>query len=312
MTISLYLKRPRGRGFTLAELMVAMAITVVLLTLLVSVTGVALDGWRISRNKVRASRQAKAALDQFSRDFESMVARTGNNFEWFYAETDPDNPGPNNNKSPNAARILMFSAATDRYEGDIEGDKDKGGDVSGLTYRLFYKDPITNDDNGNFNVFALYRKLVNPDETFEDLLEHDPENPKKLDQKFSKFDADLDDPSNFVCENIYELTIVFTIEYSEKIDDRLVTKIARVPIISTGGDDTAEEFSFTGNGITAGGSANKPYARGRISSVDISITVLTDNGIATMRKVNFSGLQLDKFLAKNSYRYSKTILLPQP
>ena len=59
MTIAL---TPKRRGFTLAELMVAMGITVLLLTLLVSVTGVALDGWRLSRNKVRASRQAKAAL----------------------------------------------------------------------------------------------------------------------------------------------------------------------------------------------------------------------------------------------------------
>ena len=60
----------RGRGFTLAELLVAMGITAIILTLLVTVTGVALDGWRVSRNKVRSSRQAKAALDQFSRDFE--------------------------------------------------------------------------------------------------------------------------------------------------------------------------------------------------------------------------------------------------
>ena len=120
MTISLIPRRP-ARGFTLAELMVAMAITVILLTLLVSVTGVALDGWRVSRNKVRASRQAKAALEQMSRDFEAMILRTGTNFEWLYTETDQDPPGPRDNESTNAARILMFSAATDRYEGDVEG-----------------------------------------------------------------------------------------------------------------------------------------------------------------------------------------------
>ena len=77
---TLFPQMRRARGFTLAELMVAMAITVILMTLLVSVTAVALDGWRVSRNKVRASRQAKATLEQMRRDFEAMVVRTGTNF----------------------------------------------------------------------------------------------------------------------------------------------------------------------------------------------------------------------------------------
>lgn len=311
MTISL-LPRRSARGFTLAELMVAMAITVILLTLLVSVTGVALDGWRISRNKVRASRQAKASLDQMSRDFEAMVVRTGSNFEWLYTETDPDEPGPADNESPNAARILMFSAVTDRYEGDVEGQKDKGGDVTGLNYKLLYKDPITDGYDDKFNVFALYRNLVDPDETFENLLEHDPVNPKDLNTKFKRYEANIGNSSNFVCENIFELTVVFTVEYTELDRGRLVTRIERIPIISTGGDSAAETFRFTGNGIKVDDAGNVPFKRGRISAVDLSITVLTDNGIATLRKANFTGSDRNRFLAKNSYRYSKTILLPQP
>ncbi|MCH2062122.1 MAG: prepilin-type N-terminal cleavage/methylation domain-containing protein [Roseibacillus sp.] len=312
MTISLLPKRPR-RGFTLAELMVAMAITVILLTLLVSVTAVALDGWRVSRNKVRAARQAKASLDQMSRDFEAMVLRTGTNFEWLYTETDPDAPGPNDNESPNAARILMFSAVTDRYDGEVEGPADKGGDVTGLSYKLLYKDPITADYGDKFSVFALYRQLVDPDETFEVLLEHDPVNPKDLDTKFQRYKDDLGDSSNFVCENIFELTVVFTVEYTELVAQRLVTRIERIPIIETGGEDAAEAFSFTGNGIKVNDAENVPFKRGRISAVDLSITVLTDKGIAQLRKGNnFSGSALESFLSKNSYQYSKTILLPQP
>ncbi len=312
MIISLFPRRC-ARGFTLAELMVAMAITVILLTLLVSVTAVALDGWRISRNKVRASRQAKATLEQMSRDFESMVVRTGSNFEWLHTETDPDNPGPKDNESPNAARILMFSAATDRYDGDVEGKTDKGGDVTGLSYKLLYKDPITDAYEEKFNVFALYRKLVNPDETYEALLEHDPANPKDLDTKFQPYEANLGDSSNFVCENIFELTVVFTVEYTELVGGKLVTKIERIPVIETGGDDAAETFSFTGNGIKVDDDDGKPFNRGRISSIDLSISVLTDSGIAQLRRGgNFTGSDLERFLEKNSFQYSKTILLPQP
>ena len=312
MTISLFPRRC-ARGFTLAELMVAMAITVILLTLLVSVTAVALDGWRISRNKVRASRQAKATLEQMSRDFEAMVVRTGSNFEWLHTETDPDNPGPKDNESPNAARILMFSSATDRYDGDVEGKSDKGGDVTGLSYKLLYKDPITDAYEEKFNVFALYRKLVNPDETYEALLEHDPANPKDLDTKFQPYEANLGDSSNFVCEHIFEVTVVFTVEYTELVGGKLVTKIERIPVIETGGDDAAETFSFTGNGIKVDDDDGKPFNRGRISSVDLSISVLTDSGIAQLRRGgNFTGSDLERFLEKNSFQYSKTILLPQP
>lgn len=305
MTIAL---TPKRRGFTLAELMVAMGITVLLLTLLVSVTGVALDGWRLSRNKVRASRQAKAALDQLSRDFESMVIRTGNTFEWFYAESEKDAPGPSSNESPNAARLIMFTAATDRYDGDIGGAKDEGGDVSAVGYRLYYKDPITNQEGTDYDVFALYRKIVNPDESYDNLLAED-----DLEGKFQRYDAGLDDSSNFVCENIFEMSVVFTVEYTEILANSApVTKIERIPILATTGSSAAEEFRLFGTGIEVDGNDDEPFSRGRIVSVDISLTVLTDNGIATLRRAQFAGTQLEKFLAKNSYRYSKTILLPQP
>ena len=150
------------------------------------------------------------------------------------------------------------------------------------------------------------------DETFENLLEHDPVNPKDLDTKFKRYEANLGDSNNFVCENIFELTVVFTVEYTELDRGRLVTRIERIPIISTGGDSAAETFRFTGNGIKVDDGENVPFKRGRISSVDLSITVLTDSGIATLRKANFTGSDRNRFLAKNSYRYSKTILLPQP
>jgi prepilin-type N-terminal cleavage/methylation domain-containing protein len=305
MTIALIPRRPRGRGFTLAELLVAMAITVLLLTILVSVTGVALDGWRISRNKVRAARQAKAALEQLSRDFESMVIRPGNDFEWFYAKSESDPPGPNENKSPNAARLVFFTAATDRYNGDVDGGN---GDVSAVAYRLYFKDPITGDSGTDYDVFALYRKLVNPDEAFEDFLAQE-----DLEQEYQSLENDLEQTENFLCENIFELSVVFLIEYNETTSEgQLVTRLERVPILSTASGDAAEEFRVRGTGIEVDQDDDVDYAKGRIVAVDITVGVLTDNGVATLKNVNFQPEELEKFLSKNTHRYSKTILLPQP
>ncbi|MDP4722403.1 MAG: type II secretion system GspH family protein, partial [Akkermansiaceae bacterium] len=75
------------RGFTLIELLVAMAITTLIVTVLVSITSLALDTWNRSRSEIRASRQAKAMVDSMASDFESMVSRRGNNFEWLFARS---------------------------------------------------------------------------------------------------------------------------------------------------------------------------------------------------------------------------------
>jgi len=313
-------KRHAGRGFTLAELIVAMAVTVILLGLLVSVTGVALDGWRMSRNKVRAARQAKAALEQISRDFESMVARSGNIYEWLYTESDPNEaPGPGDGvKSRNAARMIFFTAATDRYDGRVGPDSNNPGDVSAVGYRLVYKDPITDSDDDDYSVFVLYRRLVDPREggegseegAFYDLLAQE-----DLEAAFEvNYGATVEDSENFICENIFEMSVVFTIEYMAEAGGSPVARIQRVPVLATKkGPDAVSEFRLKGDGIVADGNAETDYADGRIVAVDVSISVLTDNGVATLRRdADLEGDRLADFLARNSYRFSKTIMLPQP
>ena len=300
----------RRGGFTLAELLVAMGITAIILTLLVTVTGVALDGWRVSRNKVRASRQAKAALDQLSRDFESMVVRSGNNFEWLYSESEAEAPGPNENVSPNAARLLLFTAATDRYEGDVGGPRDMGGDVSAVQYRLLYRDPFGRPDQGSsdtpYSVFALYRQLVNPDESFDKLLAKE-----DLSKEFTVVEGPQDESNNFVCENIYQMSVVFLIEHAEEVDGKMVTKFNRVPVlVKGGGAQSVDWFRIRGNGIEVEGKEEPEYARGRVISADLSITVITDSGIGTLRQANFSESAKETFLAKNTYHFMKSILLP--
>ena len=179
---------PAQRGFTLMELMVAMAITTIIVTVLVSITSIAMDTWNRSRSELRAARQAKAMVDSMARDFESLVTRRGNTNEWLSAMSSKTLPGIKL-KSTNAAELIFFSASTDRYDGEIgiNNKKDKGGDVSCIAYRLEYKDPI--DQNGNlFTTFVLNRLLVNPDNTFKDLL-----GKPDLTAAFAPYTTQLDD-----------------------------------------------------------------------------------------------------------------------
>lgn len=302
-----------SRGFTLVELLVAMAITTIIVTVLVSVTALALDTWNRSRAEIRAARQAKAMIDSMARDFESFVSRKGNTFEWLYAKSEPPSEGPKGSLSPNALDLIFFTAATDRYEGKI-GDPafDKGGDVSTVGYQLSYKDPIGGENNDEYKTFVLYRKIVNPDETFADLL-------GKPDLK-AAFDAvapdggddAIDEETNFICENVYQFTVTFHVNATVGNTIKHVT----VPVREDGG--TSVEFSMMGSGIdttftppASAGVTIDQLKAGRLSAAEISITVLSDFGLAQMRRRgDLTGDKLAEFIAKNSYQYSKVVQLP--
>lgn len=299
------------RGFTLMELMVAMAITTIIVTVLVSITSIAIDTWNRSRSELRAARQAKAMVDTMARDFEALVTRRGNDFEWLSAESSPTLPG-DRLQSTNAADLVFFSAATDRYDGNVgpSSTTDMGGDVSCVAYRLSYKDPI--DDGGNtFRTFVLNRVLVNPDDTFKDLL-----GKTDLTTTFasSPYSSELGKVENFVCENVFQFTVTFQIEVIQVTSTG--TKVVTVPVTvgQSSSAQVTQSFKIKGTGIEAsisGGSVTADQLKaGRVKAMDISLTVLSDAGIDQLRNRPFSGNQAAEFMAKNSYQYSKRIQLP--
>ncbi len=285
------------QGFTLIELMVAMAITTIIVTVLVSITSIALDTWNRSRSEVRAARQAKAMTDTMARDLEALVTRRGNNFQWLVADGS-NAPTGGNLPSTNAGELTFFTSATDRYEGQINTSSDKGGDVSCVSYRLEYKDPITGGTSG-FPTFVLNRLLVNPDETFKDLLGQ-----SDLKSAFRSYSSKLSEPENFVCENVYQFTTTFHVE---------VVRSGRretVPL-TLGSSNTGQmvrDFSIDGNGL---GVSSDELKGGRVSAVEISLTVLSDFAVEQMRNRRFANptAQAD-FLVQHSYQYSKVVEVP--
>lgn len=303
---------PKHKAFTLVELMVAMAITVIIVTVLVSVTSIALDTWNRSRSELRAARQAKAMVDTMARDFEAMVIRSGNPYEWLSIDAAKTaSPGPANLPSNNASELIFFSAATDRYKGNIGGTGDLGGDVSCVGYQLFWKDPI---DQGGipFETFVFNRLLVDPKPTFDGLL-----GKTDLSVAFSSLGGNIQQTENFVCENVFQFTILFHVEVIKttgtppNVTQTIVNAI--VPVGTEG--ETAETFKVRGNGIitdfTSTNFTEEELKAGRLKAVEISLTVLSDTGVDQLRtRTNLSGNKLSEFMAKNSYQYSKLVQVP--
>lgn len=300
--------KPR-RGFTLLELMVAMAITTIIVSVLVGVTSVALDAWSRSRAEVRASRQAKSMVDTMARDFEALVTRRGNNFEWLYAAVEPTLPGEKL-LSSNAANLIFFTAATDRYAGKINGPDDKGGDVSCVSYKLKYQDPIgASSTNSDFSTFALYRLLVNPDETFANIL-----GKNDLKAAFATYDGKVANVDNFVCENVYQFTTTFYIEISRTTGT--TTKKLLIPVSLGSSGSQVKLLQVQGTGIVLANSPTKDATvdelkAGRIAAIEVSLTVLSDFGVNQSKVISFkTETDRAKFFGKNSFQYSKRVEIP--
>jgi len=301
-------KTPYRSGFTLIELLVSMVITTIIIASLVSITTISLDIWNRSRAEVRASLQGKAMIESMAADFESMVFRQGNSSQWLFAKAAPlEEAVGSETITSNSIDLIFFSAATDRYNGQIGEPEDLGGNVSTVAYQLAYKNPIgdvgNSGDEENFKTFILYREIVDPRETFDDLLGE-----PNLQTAFASRSTDIDATENFVCENIYQFTVTFNLEV---VNDSNQT--VTVPIQLD--QDTAEEFILSGTGVDCpdpgiAGISAASLAAGRLTTVEVSLSVITDSGLAQLKGRGLTGRSLEAFLTKYSYNYSKVIPVP--
>lgn len=299
-------------GFTLMELLVAMAITTVIVTALVSVTSIAMDTWNRSRSELRASRQAKEMIDTMARDFESMVIRRGTPHEWLSANhTSSSTAIGVQLQSTNASKLIFFTAATDRYNGEIGKTSDLGGEVSCVAYNLEYKDPM-GPAASNFKTFALNRLLVNPNDTLNDLI-----GKTNLETAFATYDSKLSNQENFLCENVFQFSLTFHVQVTKSDGNTYVVPIA---LGSANTARTTKKFAINGNSIShnaTGGSIGGvnvtpvEISAGRVTAVEISMSVLTDLGVEQQKNRSFTANQTANFLAKHSYQYSKFVHLPE-
>jgi len=303
----------RQRGFTLMELMVAMAITTIIVTVLVSVTSIAAETWNRSRSELRASRMGKMMLDYMARDFESLVARRGNSNEWL-SVIDAPVSGSSTLDSTSASRLVFFTAATDRYDGNVGIPQlDNGGDICCVAYLLDYKRPIQ-VGSSDFRTFVFNRKLVDPDKTFTQLLGESSVN-KPLDSVFTGFYPveNISNSGNYICENIYQFTTSFLVQVTDASTTPPATRNVRVPI----GVNGARSFRVLGTSILTDytGQDKDLVPSGRLMAVEVSATVLTDfgmNQIQAGRRAFSTAKEKSDFLAKNSYNFTKMIQLSAP
>jgi hypothetical protein len=153
---------------------------------------------------------------------------------------------------------------------------------------------------------------VNPDETFKDLLGKD-----DLSTAFStKYKDKVKEVENFVCENIYQFTLTYQVEVTQIAGTTTTTVPVRVTLGETG---AGKELTLRGNGLEmpdVSVGKIKPAVKseellaGRLTGVEIGITVLSDAAVIRLAQEGLSDKVREKILAQESFQYSRTVELP--
>lgn len=301
------IQQTQRKGFTLIELLTAVTITVAILGVLIGTTTMTMDSWKESRDRARSATQAKECLDVLAKDLESAVYRSGNEHEWLYIKMDDngDELGPDvsgaSAEIQNPIEFGFLTAATDRYDGNIGGADDKGGDVSASVYRLVFKDQM----GGDRPVYTLYRKLINPDEAFENYLGQT--------SMSSEVNSDeVIEAENFVAENIYNLSVTILVEYTDTSGN---LKRQRIPVID--GSD-ATDISLKGDGLTDSNgtlltiNGDTIPKNASIVSVELGVVVLNEALMKSLNQKPYTDASFKEALKENSNYYSKSVLMARP
>lgn len=320
----------RHRGFTLVELIVAMAITASLVVVIMQLTNQGIALWQKVQEDVSTSASGRVALQTMARDLESFQMKGNNRYEWLFAKTEQNMRGgkvPKGLQIPRSVQFVFFACAPDRnpsvssstslrnnYRGARAHNMETQGDVNAVGYRLMYRDQVLNIDasdkeKGIFPVFALYRQVVAPRESFEKLMGQE-----SLEAAYVPFEKQEED--NFLCENIVELSLVFNIEYVKDDADaesgRVGYESISIPVISSNSAKNGKSIMVYGDRIVAG---SRTFRNARIVSANMSITVLTEEGVTLIEQVRQKrrrAPKADEFFRSHTRAFSRSVLLPQP
>ena len=157
----------RGAAFTLIELMVAAAITTLLLLGMTGIFDQSMKAWRLSSRRGDAEREVRAAMATIERDLGGLVI--GPRMPLSIGRFEPTEVGISSfnypNLAPRSASGAWSNVSTALFFASAQrSDPVSAGDISGVGYYVAW-DPQSNEGRGAYN---LYRYFQPPQNFFRD------------------------------------------------------------------------------------------------------------------------------------------------
>ena len=327
-------------GFTLVELMVAVAITVILLGIVFNVATVSVDTLNSAKNRVEMNKRAEIVLDQVEMDIASIILRS-DDYEWFYAG--PTLQPANNStlidgdfKFPNTVGMVFYTAAIDKYDGfsgtgtkDVQGDDmDRGGDVCMVNYMHEYTNPLASLDNTKGGdaekQLQLMRFIKFPDESYRSIASD--KNASAQDVWKQKYGLPPYGIDASLSGGVYGVSAVFELKYNDKDGNVRYHTVAITPDATLGNDDEFQATFLRISGkkgvitdcpkfLNLDGSPNTSFSNIKVVSLTYTITLLDEEGENYLRRVvgpNPKSAYMDQkeLIKKHGRSFSRVINFP--
>lgn len=273
----------KSKGFTLAELLVAMFITTILLTVLISAAASSGEVLAKAKSKAELSEKVDRVFSILESDIESMLVRRDDK-HWFYAGLPYDTSGATSPRYltsavtnikvdqadnevtnvgpyafPSVANMVFYTAVVDSYDG-VRNDNviDQGGDVSMVEYQLDFSN-MFNEQTGNNDVDTdvsaqLFRWIEFPDNVFGSLDDARPLievfNTSGSVGTVSYVAPDKQKTYSVLSTNVYSINATFNVSY---IDTSGATEIEKKAFIALTPHESPGDYNATTLGIGPNG-----------------------------------------------------------
>jgi len=150
---------PRTRGFSLIELMVAMAVLSILIVILMSLVDGATKLWKLNENRVDSYREARAAINTIAADLGTMMVTTNQDLFAYNI----DSKLPSSAQKPSDASNIFFLSGQPNFAQDHPPQNESSskldpnrGNVCVVGYFLAF-DNITTDAPKSMNLYRYFK-----------------------------------------------------------------------------------------------------------------------------------------------------------
>jgi type II secretory pathway pseudopilin PulG len=277
----------RRNAFTLIEIMVATVIMIVLVGLVIQITSEVLKVWNRSSGKLAANAEARIALELLTQDLETAVFRN-NGMRWLEAEQENLGDPFSGNNSFKTTKLKLFSPALDRPREDEVGNPIPG-DISAISYLLRYSDPIDGAGTGDDRTFILYRNVIDPKTTFDDLMGAG--NQEAFTKDLWSDEQTIDDGKNYLATNIVD----FRVDFYYADED---------------GSKVLGDTFYGGTSATVGPDATNPDAKFPLLYADIILKIISDEALKLVQSdaIEQAGFNSqEEYIAANSEVYTRRV-----
>lgn len=154
-----------AKGFTILELLVAMAVLAILVVMLLGIVDSATKLWRGSESRVDSYREARAALSLLARDLQSAIPTTNTN----YFRVDDSTLLPNGASSGSNASTIFFMAALPTNAQWADGLTNKS-DLCQVGYFVGLGKTSVAQDSTVIKTMNLYRYFIASDDSYKAIV----------------------------------------------------------------------------------------------------------------------------------------------